>query len=318
MDQSISEVKISFIIPALNEEKYIGLAIDSIKKSVTGKYPYQIIVCDNGSVDGTVVIAEQKGAMVVHRPGVKISALRNSGARLSQGVILVFIDADVWLHDSWGNHIEQTIDLLEKESNVVTGSICAISENGSWIERYWFGSVVERRNVNYVNSGHIIVTGDTFEKIGGFNEYLETGEDYEFCQRAIGKGIKIINNPLLKVIHEGYPKDIREFYRRERWHGKGDYASLKAIFRSKPALLSISQLIVLCLSIIMAVSIRSRLFLFYFIYLIGISVSSGFYRTRKVNRAFWVSASLYIVYFWARSLSFYDTIVASITDRYNQ
>lgn len=318
MDNYSSDIKLSFIIPTLNEEKHIGQSIDSIKSCVNDKYKYQIIVSDNGSIDKTRVIAEEKGAKVIHLPRVKISTLRNEGVRVSQGEILVFIDADVWLHVSWGEHIEQIIESLVRDPNMVTGSISDIPENGSWIEKYWFSPAVTKQNGNYVNGGHIIVTRKTFDEIGGFNEDLETGEDYEFCQRAKSKGITIINNPMLKVIHEGYPKDIKNFYRRERWHAKGDYVSIKALFRSKPAILSLGNIVIFCMSIISALCLKSSLILLYVIYIIGISSLSSLRRTKKMDGVFFLNTFLYVIYFGARSMALIDVTIASISRKHSR
>ena len=56
------KTKISFIIPALNEEKRIAILIDKIKK-LDKNYNYEIIVADGNSTDKTREIAEKMGAI---------------------------------------------------------------------------------------------------------------------------------------------------------------------------------------------------------------------------------------------------------------
>ena len=61
--------KIVITIPAYNEEKSIGLIIDSIKQAMHGSnYKYQILVIDDGSIDKTKEIAEVAGALVYSHP----------------------------------------------------------------------------------------------------------------------------------------------------------------------------------------------------------------------------------------------------------
>jgi hypothetical protein len=85
----------------------------------------------------------------------------------------------------------------------------------------------------YINSGHLITSRSLFEKIGGFDELLETGEDYAFGMAASQLNADIINNPKLAVVHKGYPKTVYQFMRREMWHGRGDCTSLKRLLGSK-------------------------------------------------------------------------------------
>ena len=51
------------------------------------------------------------------------------------------------------------------------------------IEPCWWGQAKEKNKINYINSGHMIVQRRVFQKLGGFDEQLKTGEDSEFCQR---------------------------------------------------------------------------------------------------------------------------------------
>jgi glycosyltransferase involved in cell wall biosynthesis len=93
--------KVSFIIPALNEERRIAALIDNIKM-LNENYDYEIIVSDGFSTDRTAEIAESKGAIVVKdRAGSPrtIANGRNSGAELATGEFLIFCDADTVIKD---------------------------------------------------------------------------------------------------------------------------------------------------------------------------------------------------------------------------
>ena len=83
--------KISVIVPAKNEEKYImnvfeGLGAQTFKD-------FEIIVVDGGSSDRTVSIAKRYGKVIIDkRKG--IGTARNTGVKHARGDILVFLDAD--------------------------------------------------------------------------------------------------------------------------------------------------------------------------------------------------------------------------------
>jgi len=93
--------KVSFIIPALNEERRIAALIDNIKV-LNDKYDYEIIVSDGHSTDKTAEIAQNKGAIVVKdrvNCPATIANGRNTGAGIASGEFLVFCDADTVIKD---------------------------------------------------------------------------------------------------------------------------------------------------------------------------------------------------------------------------
>src|SRR3972149_10557322 len=92
-------MKFSFIIPALNEEKYIGACIRSIKNQL--EEGDEIIVVDNGSHDRTTQIAKSLGCRVLKEKNNGLSHARNRGAREARGNVLCFIDADSIVSDEW-------------------------------------------------------------------------------------------------------------------------------------------------------------------------------------------------------------------------
>ena len=73
---------ISFIVPAHNEEAYLGATLRAIHEAArpSGK-SYEIIVVNDASTDDTAPIARQAGAKVLDVNLRKISVVRNAGAR---------------------------------------------------------------------------------------------------------------------------------------------------------------------------------------------------------------------------------------------
>lgn len=84
-------MKISVIIPVLNEEEAIGKVIDDIPKGVV----HEIIVVDNGCTDNTVEIARNHGAKVISEPRKGYGSACLAGvAAVKSADIIVFIDGD--------------------------------------------------------------------------------------------------------------------------------------------------------------------------------------------------------------------------------
>lgn len=60
---------VSVVLPCLNEEAAIGACLKKILATFAQAHlDGEIIVCDNGSTDGSVAIAESMGGRVVHQP----------------------------------------------------------------------------------------------------------------------------------------------------------------------------------------------------------------------------------------------------------
>src|SRR5215471_3269776 len=91
---------LSFIVPAHNEELWIGKCLASIRATMekVGE-PYEVIVVDDASTDSTHPIADQMGVRTVRVEHRKISAVRNAGAREASGEWFFFVDADTQVNE---------------------------------------------------------------------------------------------------------------------------------------------------------------------------------------------------------------------------
>lgn len=227
------EPALSVIIPAYNEERFIAATLRSVHAALAG-VPYEIVVVDNGSSDGTVRLAEAHGARVVAQRGGTIGAVRNAGARHARGSLLVFIDADVTLTSLWRPALGEVTRLLDAAPRTLAGSMCSVPAGAGWIERVWFAPQADE-SLSHLGSAHLIVKRAFFHEIGGFDETLRTGEDYELCMRVLRGGGAMHRLPPTVVEHHGFPKTLLHFARREIWHGTSDFASRAAFLGSRVA-----------------------------------------------------------------------------------
>ena len=226
---------ISIVIPTHNDGHFIGGLLNSIFKFI--KNEFEIIIVNNGSKDNTQeVISDYDCSVITLDEKVTPSEARNIGAKNATGKYLIFLDSDVLVTDQWSQQLDK---LISDESSLpkyfITGCSYYMSINPSWIENHWF-EPLRKKEKAYINGGNIITTLETYNYANGFDEALETGEDVDFSIRARSLGVKIIINNNWKVHHEGFPKTIKDFLKREAWHGKGDYKSIKTILNSKIAI----------------------------------------------------------------------------------
>ncbi len=85
-------MKISVVIPTLNEEESIGHVLDKIPKDK--KYEWEIIIVDGNSKDRTREIAEKKGAKVIIEKRKGYGRAYKTGFQHASGDIIVTMDGD--------------------------------------------------------------------------------------------------------------------------------------------------------------------------------------------------------------------------------
>jgi GT2 family glycosyltransferase len=110
------------------------------------------------------------------------------------------------------------------------GAHYQIPDDATWVGRLWtLDRFAEKTgNVSYVPAGDLLIDRQTFLSIGGFNESIQTNEDFEFCERVRAQGLAVMAYPDLSVTHLGTPRSLQAFYRKQRWHGTHVFAVFMA------------------------------------------------------------------------------------------
>lgn len=85
---------VSCVIPVYNGERFLAEAIDSALAQ--SKPPWEIIIVDDGSTDGTADVARayQASARYVHQQNAGAAVARHHGVTLARGDLIAFLDAD--------------------------------------------------------------------------------------------------------------------------------------------------------------------------------------------------------------------------------
>src|SRR5829696_7131513 len=146
----VSTPMVSVVLPCLNEEEAIGACIEKIQRMFAEHGIHgEIVVCDNGSTDRSVAIAESLGAQVVHQPIRGYGNAYLKGFASARGRYLVMGDAD----DTYDfTLIPQFLQALSVEScDFVTGSRYLGGGHGQikGLHR-WFGNPALTRILNFM------------------------------------------------------------------------------------------------------------------------------------------------------------------------
>ena len=118
--ESAARPLVSVVLPCLNEEAAIGACLKKILTTFAlARIDGEIVVCDNGSTDRSVAIAESMGVRVVHQPDRGYGNAYLKGFASAQGTYLVMGDAD----DTYDfTMIPAFLDKLQEGHDFVTGS----------------------------------------------------------------------------------------------------------------------------------------------------------------------------------------------------
>jgi glycosyltransferase involved in cell wall biosynthesis len=236
-------IRFSVVIPVKNEEINIAKCLGSLARLISTAEPFEVIVVDNGSTDRTLEVVNgfcgTLQLIVLQQPGVFISAMRNRGAAYAKGTWLAFLDSDCEVYPNW---LIEAQNAITSGCGSVFGSFYGIPSNSSWVARHWYGDRERkpRGETSFLPSGDLFLKSKVFEKIGRFNETIQTNEDVELCRRARAAGHPVYCVPELAVIHWGTPQTIGQFFKKNRWHGAH---VLKVFLQNLPRLVNLKPLL---------------------------------------------------------------------------
>ena len=188
-----SSSTVSFIIPAHNEERWIGQCLTSIRRAMENiDEQYEAIVVDDTSTDSTLDIAKQQGARTIQVAYRKISAVRNAGARAALGDVFFFVDADTQAN---GRAVAAALDILRDGA---VGGGCVPDLDGRvplWGRVVHLAACTMGRLIRLVGGCFLFCTRDAFNAVGGFSESLYAGEDIAFVRALKKAGRFVVPGP---------------------------------------------------------------------------------------------------------------------------
>jgi len=216
---------ISVIIPAYNAEKTIGECLQALN-SQTFRGERETIVVDDGSTDGTVVMARKFGAKVIRQAHAGPAVARNRGAKESRGSIILFTDSDCVPDARW---LESMVKpFADKDVAGVSGTYKTKNAD-STIARF-VGYEIELRHermkrferIDFVGTYSAAYRKDVFFKFSGFDTRFETSsaEDSELSFKIANAGNKLVFAPDAFVRHrhpDSVVKYLKQKFQRGYW-----------------------------------------------------------------------------------------------------
>ncbi len=201
-------MKVSVVIPAYNEEKWIGKTLEAVAKQ---DYPdFEIIVVDNASVDKTSEVVESYAKndsriKLVHQPKKGLLNAREAGRLAATGEIIAQLDADCLPKPNW---ITTAVGYFTPEIVVVTGPYHFYDAHGIVGFLINSGQSFLYEPAGYIaqklNRGTLMVGGNSFirasalEKIGGYDTSIDFySEDTDTGSRLFKIGKVVFRNAIM-------------------------------------------------------------------------------------------------------------------------
>ncbi len=195
-------VKVSVVMPCLNEEKTLGICLKKAQKALQEEnIEYEIIVADNGSTDKSVEIATSFGARVVHEPEKGYGNAYRKGLDASLGEYIIIGDSD----DSYDfADINRFLEPLRNGAEFVMGTrLKGKIEKGAmpWLHRFignpflsWLLDLMYNSGISDAHCGMRAFTKESYRRMN----LQTTGMEFasEMVIRAAQLGLKIKEIPI--------------------------------------------------------------------------------------------------------------------------
>ncbi len=239
---------VSIIIPVFNKVEFTKQCIENLALNTAYK-PYEVIIIDNSSSDGTGEFLESLEGdvkIITNDTNFGFARSNNQGAKVAKGKYLMFLNNDTIPQPGW---LDNMVKIMKERPDVAVvgskliypdntiqhaGVAFDVTDSSVRLSHIYKGFDKEHKAVNYiremnaVTAACMLVRKNLFLNIGMFDEgFLNGYEDVDFCLRVREMGNKIIYNSESELYHYEETTEGRFLYgeRNDRhflskWQGK--------------------------------------------------------------------------------------------------
>ena len=220
------EPVVSVVVPARNATATIPALFEALDQQVLAE-PWEVVVVDDHSTDGTADVAERWGARVVRLETQSgPAAARNAGLAAARAPLVAFTDADCEPTPKW---LAELVTAL-RDADIATGPVLPVPD----VARGPFARTLHVTSESPLyETANLAVRSETAERVGGFEPFAPRtdgvrtglrpsvedghfGEDAVFAWRARRLGARVTFAEEALVHHAVFPRGARG-YIAERW-----------------------------------------------------------------------------------------------------
>jgi len=209
-------MEISAIVPVYNDKEFIFRCINSLKQQSLPKKYFEIIVVDDGSIDGTLELLEKvKGIRLftVNHEGRSIA--RNYGLKKAKSPVVFFAESDAIYSR---NFLKDCLKYFkDPEVGGVIGKLEALNLGSVWVQCR-AAELNARFEKKYTPFTAWMYRTSIVKQLKGFDSKLDVGEDVDLGQRVLKKGFKLIYER--KAVWKHFePDTIKKVWKRFWFRG---------------------------------------------------------------------------------------------------
>ena len=235
-------MKLSIVILCWNDRRVIADCLRSIFAN-THSIQFEVIVCDNGSTDGSAAFIRSNYPsvqVIENGKNLRFAKANNVGIRASRGEYILILNPDTLIHD---DALDRMIQLADQYPNAGAFGCRVLNANGSyqvsarpfaslkgeWISALylrslgnlsnWFTSDsyapwngTTQRPVDWISGCSMLIRSSILKALGGFDEqFFYYYEDMDLCRRIWQAGYQILFFPNVSITHLGGQSTKRKF-----------------------------------------------------------------------------------------------------------
>ena len=252
-------IELSVIIPSFNTKDLLFNCLSSIYQE-TIKVEFEVIIVDNGSVDGSVAMVKNKFPdikIIKNKKNLGYAKANNKGIKQAKGKYILFLNSDTVILN---NAIEKSLNFMQTGENIdilgckLLNKDKTLQPSGGFLPNFrqifytmFFINETpvlkklirpyQQNRLSFYNKTHkwgwataafLLVKKDVLINIGGFDEdFFMYAEEVEFCFRAAKAGFKCWYYPKAEVIHLKGRSSKNSFENSVL----GEYRGLKKIYK---------------------------------------------------------------------------------------
>jgi cellulose synthase/poly-beta-1,6-N-acetylglucosamine synthase-like glycosyltransferase len=189
---------ISFVVPVHNGASSIQDALAAIVAEASFDRPFEIIVVDDASRDGSAAILRRLAGIyplrLIAADGRGAAAAINAGIRAARFPLIAQVDQDVVLKPGWLNALAD--ELADPAVGAAQGcyvsdsraTLCARAMNLDLAQRY---AAIDGDDTDHVCTGNTIYRAEALRRIGLVDEALGYGYDNDVSYRLRAAGYRL-------------------------------------------------------------------------------------------------------------------------------
>jgi glycosyltransferase involved in cell wall biosynthesis len=220
----MKEDLLSIVIPCKNEEKQIGKTLAALEQQTVDMSTVPIYIADAGSTDSTLDVIrgfQERGALLIQVvEGGYPPAGRNNGASFCKSEYILFLDADIELGEDAS--IEKSLGLALARDLDLVATYIKCRDGNQYDRIFWEKIHAFTYRYPYIVGPYaagmfILIRRAKFIELGGFNENMVLGDDWELThkipRRKFGVADTFIWTTNRRFAKQGYLKTFSQYFR---------------------------------------------------------------------------------------------------------